>query len=330
MSGSETVSINADEDGMRLDRWFRERYPALGHGALQKLLRTGQVRVDGSRAKANQRIAQGQEVRVPPMAVHATDDKPKPPPPSASAADRKLIADLAIYEDEDLLILNKTPGLAVQGGSKMSRHIDGILAGMGQGEKRPRLVHRLDRETSGVLAIAKRRTIAASLGKAFQTRSVRKIYWAVTGGVPDPVQGEIDIDLIKAKGPKGDRVRAAHKGEADAQRAVTKYSVVDKVATTAAWVSLKPLTGRQHQLRAHMAAIGTPILGDDKYEGDALTPPVLENRLHLHARRLSFKHPRTGKIVDVTAPLPKHMVDTFAFFGFEVPASGAVDGDDEA
>ena len=200
----------------------------------------------------------------------------------------------------------------------------GINAGMGEGEKRPRLVHRLDRETSGVLVIAKRRAIAADMGKAFATRSVRKIYWAVVGGVPQPLQGRISLDLIKARGPDGDRVRPAREEEVeDAQRAVTNYSVADRAADKAAWVSLKPVTGRQHQLRAHMSAIGTPILGDDKYGGDRLVPPVLTNRLHLHARRVTFKHPRNGETVDVTAPLPAHMLETFTFFGFEANAGEA-------
>ena len=326
MSGVALVTVSEDEGGMRLDRWFRERYPGLGHGALQKLLRTGQVRVDGARAKANQRIESGQEVRVPPMATSAEDAAPKKTHERASDADRRLIEELTLYEDKDILVLNKPAGLAVQGGTKTKRHIDGILAGMGEGEKRPRLVHRLDRETSGVLVIAKRRAIAADMGKAFATRSVRKIYWAVVGGVPQPLQGRISLDLIKARGPEGDRVRPAREEESEeAQRAVTNYSVVDRAADKAAWVSLKPVTGRQHQLRAHMSAIGTPILGDDKYGGDRLVPPVLTNRLHLHARRVTFKHPRTAESVDVTAPLPAHMLETFSFFGFETDAGFDVD-----
>ena len=329
MSGVAIVTVGEDEGGMRLDRWFHEHYPALGHGALQKLLRTGQVRVDGGRAKANQRIESGQEVRVPPSATAATQAPDAPERKvhaSTSSADRKLIADLTLYEDKDILVLNKPAGLAVQGGTKTSRHIDGILAGMGEGEKRPRLVHRLDRETSGVLVIARRRSIAAQMGKAFATRSVRKIYWAVVAGVPHPLQGRISLDLIKAGGPQGDRVRPARpEEEGEAQRAVTNYTVVDRAADTAAWVSLKPVTGRQHQLRAHMAAIGTPILGDDKYGGEAFVPAVLTNRLHLHARRVTFRHPRSGESVDVTAPLPKHMTETFRFFGFEVSAGQSAD-----
>lgn len=326
MSAVSVETVNEDEGGMRLDRWFRERYPALGHGALQKLLRTGQVRVDGGRAKANQRVESGQQVRVPPGASDATGPAPvKKPHVTASSEDRRLIGELTLYEDKDIIVLNKPAGLAVQGGSKTTRHIDGILAGMGEGEKRPRLVHRLDRETSGVLVIAKRRSIAADMGKAFASRSVRKIYWAVVGGVPHPMQGRISLPLIKAAGPNGDRVRPAQPDEADAQQAVTNYAVVDRAAGKAAWVSLKPVTGRQHQLRVHMQAIETPIMGDDKYGGAELVPPVLTNRLHLHARRVMFRHPRSGESVDVTAPLPPHMVETFSFFGFEAGAASGID-----
>ncbi len=325
MSGVRTVNVRDTEDGMRLDRWFRERYPALAHGALQKLLRTGQVRVDGARAKANQRITAGQDVRVPP-GVPDADAAPVRRHHGPSPDDRRLIADITLYEDADILVLNKPAGLAVQGGTRTARHIDGILAQMGEGERRPRLVHRLDRDTSGVLVVARRRNIAARMGQAFSARSVRKIYWAVTAGVPEPAQGRIALDLIKAAGRDGDRVRPARDDERDdAQHAVTHYSVVERTGNVAAWVSLKPVTGRQHQLRAHLAAIGAPILGDNKYGGDDRVPNVLENRLHLHARRVTFAHPREDREVDVTAPPPAHMVAAFSFFGFDLSVAEAVD-----
>jgi 23S rRNA pseudouridine955/2504/2580 synthase len=224
---------------------------------------------------------------------------------------------MILHEDKDVYVLDKPAGLAVQGGTRTHRHIDGLLIGLGldTGE-RPLLVHRLDRETSGVLVVAKRRAVAASLGKLFATRSVRKIYWAGVKGVPRPAQGRIDIPLIKAAGPDGDRVRAAEADEEDAQRAVTHYSLIDKAPPVMAWMSLKPSTGRQHQLRAHMAHIGHPILGDDKYGGDRDLPAAIANRLHLHARRIVFPHPRGGT-VDVTAPLPPHMQETWALFGFD-------------
>jgi 23S rRNA pseudouridine955/2504/2580 synthase len=311
----ETRSVSSAEDGMRLDRWFKTHYASLPHSRLEKLLRTGQVRVDGGRAKTSTRLAAGQTVRIPPL--------PDTPPPPAlaqalSKADRAFLASITLYEDDDLLVLNKPSGIAVQGGTKTTHHIDRLLEGLGDGpETRPRLVHRLDRDTSGVLVIAKRRSVAAKLGRAFQTRSVRKIYWALVHGVPKPPQGKIDAALVKAGGPDGDRVRKARPGEQDiAQSAITHYAVVDRAGQKIAFVSLKPVTGRQHQLRAHMAIIGHPILGDGKYEGDKNLAEGISNRLYLHARRISFPHPSGDGVVDITAPLPEHMAKTLALFGF--------------
>jgi 23S rRNA pseudouridine955/2504/2580 synthase len=326
MTGVETREVGEAEDGMRLDRWFKVHYASLPHSRLEKLLRTGQVRVDGSRAKASTRLASGQTIRVPPL----PDVAPPPQPKHAlSKADRAFLASITLYEDDDLLILNKPSGIAVQGGTKTSQHIDRLLEGMGDGpETRPRLVHRLDRDTSGVLVIAKRRSIAAKLGRAFQTRSVRKIYWAIVKGVPKPPQGKVDAALVKAAGPEGDRVRKARPGEQDiAQSAVTHYALVDRAGQSYAFVSLKPVTGRQHQLRAHMAIIGHPILGDEKYHGDRDLPEGVPRKLYLHARRISFPHPSGEGIVDITAPLPAHMAAAFEVFGFEAkePARGEDD-----
>jgi len=307
-----------DEDGMRLDRWFRVHFPQVTFAYLNKLARTGQLRVEGKRVKPNARLEAGQEIRVPPLAFEARPaDAPSVEAKPLTKDERKLFDSMILHEDKDIYVLNKPAGLAVQGGTKTHRHIDGLLIGLGAelGE-RPRLVHRLDRETSGVLVIAKRRAVAASLGKLFATRTVRKIYWAGVKGVPKPAQGKIDIALIKAAGPDGDRVRVADADEEEAQRAVTHYSVIDKAPPVMAWMSLKPSTGRQHQLRAHMAHIGHPILGDDKYGGHEDLPAAIPNRLHLHARRIVFPHPRGGT-VDVTAPLPPHMRETWALFGFD-------------
>ncbi len=311
---------------MRLDRWFKTHYARLPHSRLEKLLRTGQVRVDGGRAKASTRLAAGQAVRVPPL----PDVTPPPGPKHAlSKADRDFLASITLYEDDDLLVVNKPPGIAVQGGTKTTHHIDRLLEGLGDGpETRPRLVHRLDRDTSGVLVIAKRRSVAAKLGRAFQTRSVRKIYWALLHGVPRPPQGKVEAALVKASGPEGDRVRKARAGEQDvAQSAVTHYAVVDRAGQQVAFVSLKPVTGRQHQLRAHMAILGHPILGDEKYHGDKDLPEGIPNKLHLHARRISFPHPSGEGVVDVTAPLPEHMARTFADFGFEAREADAAGAD---
>jgi 23S rRNA pseudouridine955/2504/2580 synthase len=321
MARVETREVSPAEDGMRLDRWFKTHYASLPHSRLEKLLRTGQVRVNGGRAKASTRLAAGQTIRVPPL----PDVPPLPAPTHAlTKADRGFLASITLYEDDDILVLNKPPGIAVQGGTKTAHHIDRLLEGMGDGpETRPRLVHRLDRDTSGVLVVAKRRAIAAKLGKAFQTRSVRKIYWALVQGVPKPPQGKVDAALVKAAGPEGDRVRKARAGEQDiAQSAVTHYAVVDRAGQAVAFVSLKPVTGRQHQLRAHMAIIGHPILGDGKYAGDRDMPKGISIKLYLHARRISFPHPSGEGVVDITAPLPEHMAKAFALFGFEAKEVG--------
>jgi len=321
MTGVEIKEVGRDEDGMRLDRWFKTHYAELPHSRLEKLLRTGQVRVDGGRVKASMRLAAGQMVRVPPLPAVA----PEPVNTALSKADRDFLASITLFEDDDLMVLNKPPGIAVQGGTKTTRHLDRLLEGFGDGPKtRARLVHRLDRDTSGVLVVAKRREVAAKLGRAFQTRSVRKIYWALVHGVPKPPQGKIEAALVKASGPEGDRVRKARPGEQDiAQSAVTHYAVVDRAGQTVSFISLKPVTGRQHQLRAHMAIIGHPILGDQKYPSGAELPAGIGNTLHLHARRISFPHPSGEGVVDVTAPLPPHMAKTLATFGFEMRGADA-------
>jgi 23S rRNA pseudouridine955/2504/2580 synthase len=318
----EKRAVRADDDGLRLDRWLKKYYPSLPHALVQKLVRTGQVRVDGGRMKADARLSTGQEIRVP---THFTApvEEPQPslkPPPGLSKADRDFIERMIIFENDYVAILNKPFGIAVQGGTKTSRHIDGLLAGMADrfGGERPRLVHRLDRDTSGVLVVAKDRQTAARLGRLFQTRSVQKIYWAIVRGVPKPPQGKVEAPLVKAAGPDGDRVRKARPGEQElAQHATTYYSVIDHAARQVSWLSLKPVTGRQHQLRAHMDILGTPILGDQKY-GEIAEMPMdgIENKLHLHARRLTLRDGKIGDI-DISAPLPPHMAHSFDLLGFD-------------
>ena len=312
--------VSADEDGMRLDRWFRLHFPQVTFAYLNKLTRTGQVRVGAGRVKTNSRLTKGQEIRVPPLAFDTRPaDAPKEDVKPLTPKERQLFASMIIFEDQDIFVLNKPFGFAVQGGTKTHLHLDGLLMGLGaELKERPVLVHRLDRDTSGVIVIAKRRAVAASLGRLFATRNVKKTYWAVVKGVPNPAQGRIDVPLIKARSEDGDRMRAAKPDEKDdEQSAVTGYTVLDKTEDkTASWVSLKPLTGRQHQLRAHTHHIGTPILGDNKYGGDLDLPTGIENRLHLHARRIQFPHPREGQ-VDVTAPLPQHIIATFKTLGFD-------------
>ncbi|MFT4078602.1 RluA family pseudouridine synthase [Rhodomicrobium lacus] len=317
----EKRAVRTDDDGLRVDRWLKKNYPALPHTLVQKLVRTGQVRVDGGRVKADSRLSAGQEVRVPTHFAEP-ENAPQPslkPPPGLSKADRDFIERMIVFENDEMFILNKPFGIAVQGGTKTTRHIDGLLAGMADrfGGERPRLVHRLDRDTTGILVVAKDRQTAARLGRLFQTRSVQKIYWAITRGIPKPPQGKVEAALVKAAGPEGDRVRKARPGEQDlAQHATTFYSVIDRAANMA-WVSLKPVTGRQHQLRAHMDILGTPILGDQKY-GDGTEIPIegIERKLHLHARRLTLKDPKLGEI-DISAPLPSHIAQTFELLGFD-------------
>jgi len=321
----ETIVVDRKDAGLRLDRWFKLHFPSVGHSYLQKLLRTGQIRLDSRRVEASERIEAGQEIRVPRIIrepAKETSAAPSPKPPmGVSKADRTFIESLILYEDDDVLVLNKPFGIAVQGGTGTKRHIDGILAGMADrfGD-RPRLVHRLDRDTTGVLLVAKTRDAAAKLGRTFQTRSAAKTYWALVHGVPRPPQGRIEAALVKAAGPDGDRVRKAEAGEQEqAMHATTHYSVIDRVGQKASWVSLKPVTGRQHQLRAHMALINHPIVGDNKYDdGRPLPAENMEPRLHLHARRLVIPHPRPGAPrIDITAPLPPHMLATWSLLGLD-------------
>ena len=329
----ETIVILPSEAGLRLDRWFKIHFPDVGYGYLQKLLRSGQVRINSKRVEANTRLEAGNEIRVP----RAAREKPKAAvageyTQGSLRADRQYIEAMILFEDEHLFVLNKPFGLAVQGGSGTTRHVDGILAGMiDRFGDRPRLVHRLDRDTTGVLLVAKHRQAAAKLGRTFQTRSAAKTYWALVRGVPAPRQGRIEAALVKAATPEGDRVRKAEPGEQEvAMHATTHYSTIDRVAHKAAWVSLKPVTGRQHQLRAHMALIGHPIIGDNKYKGDTTEfAGALVQKLHLHARRLIIPHPIIADTtVDVTAPLPAHMLATWEQCGLD-PNRFAKTGDED-
>ncbi len=346
-SPARTVAVGEDEAGMRLDRWFKRRLPNLSLSHLNKIVRTGQVRVDGARVKTAARLEAGQNVRIPPLTL----DTPAAPPirRAASPGDAAALREMTLFEDRDVLILNKPFGLAVQGGSGTIRHIDAMLEALAdEAGERPRLVHRLDRDTSGVLLVAKSRRIAADLGEIFRSRQAKKVYWAMVEGVPKPAQGRISLFLAKGEGmdrARGggrdlERMRVARHGEADAQHSVTYYAIVDKVAPKLAWLSMKPLTGRTHQLRAHAEAIGHPIIGDPKYGHRAqdderrrdpmrAIPADVERKLHLLARRLVLPHPRGG-MIDVTAPLPPHMQRTFDKCGFDAKQYDPIEGAPEA
>ena len=319
-SAVQTITVSADEGGMRVDRYFESRYPGLSFSHIQRIVRKGEVRVNGKRVDTKDRLQVGQQVRIPPLKL----DAPKRTP-FLSAEDEKtrdFLRSITLHEDDDVLVLNKPMGLSVQGGSGTTRHLDGmleVLRGPGVDAQRPRLVHRLDKDTAGCLLVAKTRFAAAALAKTFRTRSARKTYWALVAGVPKPQQGRISTYLAKEEREEDSFMRVAQHGEEGASHAVTYYTVVEKSASTLAWVSLKPVTGRTHQLRAHMAHIGYPIVGDPKYfqiENWQL-PGGLQNRLHLMARRIVVPHPRGGEI-DVTAPLPLHMQQTWNLLGLDV------------
>jgi len=314
MSQVQSITVAAVDTDIRLDRWFKRHFPALAHSRLEKLLRTGQIRLDGRRVAARDRVAEGQIIRVPPLGALG----PAPParndtPPSAR--DARWLQATVLHRDADVIVIDKPAGLAVQGGTNTSRHLDGLLDALRfDAAERPRLVHRLDKDTSGVLVLARNARAAASLAAAFREKTTRKIYWAVVVGAPTPRQGRIDQKLAKQQGHLGERVMP----DAEGQRAVTYYRTVSHAADKIAWLALEPVTGRTHQLRAHCIVLGTPILGDGKYGGAASRPPgVPEARmLHLHARALSIPHPQGGRLI-VMAPLPPHMKETWQFFGFE-------------
>ena len=312
----QNVSVTGDESGMRVDRFLQARMPDLSFARIQRAIRKGEVRVDGKRVDANDRLEPGQMVRIPPLRV-----TPPPRPSGDGAADKTLgfLKSIALYEDADVLVLNKPMGLAVQGGSGTTRHIDGMLEAMRDAHgQRPRLVHRLDKDTAGCLLVAKTRFAAAALAKSFRSRSARKIYWALVAGVPKPRQGRISTFLAKEQREEESMMRIARHGEEGASHAVTYYAVVDTAGPALAWLSLKPVTGRTHQLRAHMAHIGYPIVGDAKYfsRENWQLPGGMQNRLHLLARRIAVPHPRGG-VIDVTAPLPPHMQQSWNLLGLD-------------
>lgn len=306
---------DAEGEG-RLDRWFRRRFPHMTQGQVEKLCRTGQIRVDGARIKANDRIAPGQMVRVPPL----PDPSERPPPGKLSRKDEEFVQSLVIHKDAHLIALNKPPGLAVQGGTKTTRHLDMLLDGLKfEMDEKPKLVHRLDRDTSGVLVLGRTPAATAALTKAFYSREPQKIYWAVVMGCPRPSEGQIRGWMRKAGGAReGDRelVQKCLQQDEGAVFAVTDFITLSEAYPRAAWVALKPQTGRTHQLRFHMSEIGHAILGDPKYKCDREPLGELADGLHLHSRALEIPHP-TGGALRLTAPLPAHMKETFGKLGFE-------------
>ena len=316
-------TIGRDDDGVRLDRWFKRHLPQIGFAMVSRWARTGQIRLDGKRVKVDDRIAAGQIVRVPPGG-----DTPDRGPNQRRVLTVDEIAEadaMVITQDRAAIVLNKPPGLATQGGTGMTRHVDGLLDAFAETGPRPRLVHRLDKDTSGVLLIARTPGSAAFFSKRFAGRTAKKVYWALIVGVPEVYEGQIDAPLSKQPGTGGEKM---HVDEKNGQKASTRYRVIERAGNSACWVELQPLTGRTHQLRVHMAAIGHPIVGDGKYGGqDAFLTGSISRKLHLHARRLVIDHP-DGAPLDVTADLPLHFAASMEQMGFDLTLSDALPDDE--
>ena len=339
MSGVQHLTVAPDEAEQRLDRWFRRQFPQVTQGRLEKLCRKGEVRVDGGRVKTSTRVAPGQVVRVPPLPDAAPDtpgeDTPARPAPAApSVTEARALESAVVFRDDHLIVLNKPPGLAVQGGTGQHRHLVAMLAALRFGrDDDPRLVHRLDKDTSGLLVLARTGAAAVALARSFRSRAVGKIYFAAVAGRVDPARGTIRYGLVKAAtGGAGEKMRLVHPDEVKetegAKHATTDYRVIEQAGGRAAWVAMRPVTGRTHQLRAHMAALGCPIAGDGKYGGrgqenvgtgwGAGLGGAISRKLHLHAARLSFPHPATGRRMNLVAPLPEHMARTWEVFGWNM------------
>lgn len=306
------IAVDPGEDGVRLDRWFRRRWPHVSQIQIQKLARSGQIRVDGARAKPEQRLSAGEMVRIPPL-----PDAPKAgEKPGLDPRDIAYAKSLVIYEDEEVLVLNKPSGLAVQGGTKTTKHIDRLLSAWGEGLERPRLVHRLDRDTSGVLVLGKTPGAAAKLSGAFARRRAEKTYWALVLGNPKPSEGVMELHLAKKGVGDREMVVPADPKDPHADPAETEFVTVSRAAHRVAWMALRPHTGRTHQLRAHMLAMGHPILGDPKYKTDASAELSGKLKLQLHARRLTIPHPSRGVLI-LEAPISKELKEGFDRFGFD-------------
>lgn len=310
-------AVGADDDGIRLDRWFKRHLPDASFNIVSRWARTGQLRVDGARATPGDRIAAGQVIRVPP-AEPAKPETARPQRPRArlSPEQEDFAREMVIHRDPQALVLNKPPGLATQGGTKTTEHVDALLDGlMFELESRPKLVHRLDKDTSGALLVARTARAAAYFSKSFSSRTAKKVYWALVVGVPQIEDGLIDLAIAKQPGTGGEKM---HVDEEEGQPSRSRYRVIEQVGNRAAWVELQPLTGRTHQLRVHMAAIGHPIVGDGKYGGqEAFLSGRISRKMHLHARRIRIDHPDGGKL-DVTAELPGHFAESMETLGFDL------------
>lgn len=331
-TGVQQLVVTPDENEMRIDRFLEARFPQLSFSHIQRIVRKGELRVDGKRADSKDRLSEGQTVRIPPLKLEEQAERPRSA--KADADTIGFLRSITLYEDDDVMVLNKPAGLAVQGGSGTTKHVDKMLEALtGKDGQKPRLVHRLDKDTAGCLVIAKSRFAAATLAKTFRSRSARKVYWALVVGVPRVRQGRISTYLAREEAYDGDqRMAVAQHGEDGAMHAVTYYAVVETAAQKLAWLSLKPVTGRTHQLRAHTTHIGHPIIGDPKYFNiqNWELPGGIQNKLHLLARRIVLPHPRGKGTIDVSAPLPPHMRQSWNLLGFDdAPYDPIVEAPDE-
>ncbi len=311
--------VSAEDDGIRLDRWFRRNLPDVSFATVSRWARTGQLRVDGGRATPGDRIEEGQTIRVPPPESTRTAAPRAMPRRDPLTPEQEAFAQgMVIHRDAAAIIINKPPGLATQGGTKTQEHVDGLLDALAfERDDRPRLVHRLDKDTSGALLLARSARSAAHFAKAFSSRTARKVYWAIVMGVPDIADGTIDLPLAKQPGSGGEKM---HVDEKAGQPARSRYRVIERAGNRAAWVELQPYTGRTHQLRVHMAAIGHPIVGDGKYGGkDAFLTGTISRKMHLHARRIRIDHP-DGSPLDMRAEPPRHFLETLSDLGFDLDA----------
>ncbi len=318
-------TVGIDDDGIRLDRWFKRHMADVSFNTVSRWARTGQIRVDGARATPGDRIASGQVIRVPP-AEAPKPARARPQRPQLSDEQIDFARAMVIHQDGSAIVLNKPPGLATQGGTKTIEHVDALLDALQfEAEGRPKLVHRLDKDTSGALLLARSARAAAFFAKHFSGRTARKRYWALVVGIPEIEDGFIDLPIGKQPGTGGEKM---HVDEAEGQPARTRYRVIERAGNRAAWVELQPLTGRTHQLRVHMAAIGHPIVGDGKYGGqEAFLTGGVSRKMHLHARRIRIDHP-DGDRLDVTAPLPTHFAETLSTLGFDEAIGDAMPFDD--
>lgn len=308
MPGVEIKKVKAEDDGMRLNRWFMKYYPNLTLGRLQKLLRTKQIKVDGKRAETSLKLAAGSEVRIPPM-----DEQPETGANRSeiSRRDAEFILSLVIYKDDNIIVLNKPSGLAVQGGTNTSRHVDGMLEALRfELNEKPKLVHRIDKDTSGVLVLARNRTWADRLTKAFREHTLPKTYLALVNSCPKNPAGEIKAPLEKC----GEKSLVGP----DGKPAATVYKTLDEVGSKFALVETSPLTGRTHQIRAHMEYIGCPIVGDDKYFGGEKRQKYasIPDKLYLHAYKIDLSALYNKKTV-IKAALPEHFKKALAALGIE-------------